>query len=172
MRKLPAVEHARAVMQQGMDWGMWKWIMEKRRVRETADRARAALNELEKKVKTAWSPELKSAYNQLLAENRHSKRSRKSSTGNGSQPTDAQLLAAIKQIIAADDRAYNAHEDAEEVFAEAEASMSTSKARDGARMALEAYQLHEAAIRQAEELAKSNLSAAASAWQTSAKNPG
>ena len=55
----------------------------------------------------------------------------------------------------ADDHAYDAHETAEEVFAEAEQRMSTNLARDGARKALVAYDLHEAAIRQAETLARS-----------------
>jgi hypothetical protein len=54
----------------------------------------------------------------------------------------------------ADDDAFNAHEDAEELFAEAEKTMSTSMAREGARKALQAYDLHEAAIREAEALAR------------------
>ncbi len=53
----------------------------------------------------------------------------------------------------ADDEAYNAHEDAEDKFAEAEKKMSTSLAKDGARLALVAYDTHEAAIRKAEALA-------------------
>ena len=40
------------------------------------------------------------------------------------------------------------------VFAEAERKMSTSGAREGARMALIAYDKHEAAIQKAEALAK------------------
>jgi hypothetical protein len=63
-------------------------------------------------------------------------------------------MAAVQKIKDADDEAYNAHEDAEEVFAEAERKMSTSGAREGARMALVAYDTHEAAIRKAEALAK------------------
>ena len=30
MRKLPAVEEARAIMTQGIEWGVWKWLMEKK----------------------------------------------------------------------------------------------------------------------------------------------
>jgi hypothetical protein len=67
---------------------------------------------------------------------------------------DAQLVVQIRRVIEADDEAYNAHEVAEEMFAEAEERMSTSMARDGARKALDAYELHEAAIRKAETLAK------------------
>ena len=68
MRKLSAVENARATMTEGVEWGIWKWMLEKKRVRHTADEARAALDELEKKVKATWSEELKLAYNQLLSE--------------------------------------------------------------------------------------------------------
>lgn len=51
MRKLSVVEDARAIMTAGIQWSVLKWMMEKKRVRETADEARAALDELEKKVK-------------------------------------------------------------------------------------------------------------------------
>ena len=29
MKKLPAVEEARAIMNEGMEWGVWKWLTEK-----------------------------------------------------------------------------------------------------------------------------------------------
>ena len=67
---------------------------------------------------------------------------------------DPKVLAAITKVKEADDDAYNAHEDAEETFAEAERKMSTSMAREAARKALEAYDLHESAIRKAEALAR------------------
>jgi len=66
MRKLAAVEEARAVMTEGMEWGVWKWLLEKRRVQEIADRATAALHEADRKVKAAWSDELKTAYKELV----------------------------------------------------------------------------------------------------------
>ncbi len=59
----------------------------------------------------------------------------------------------MQRVKDADDEAYNAHEDAEDAFAEAERKMSTSGAREGARMALVAYDRHEEAIRKAEALA-------------------
>ena len=40
MHKLPAVEDARAVMTEGINWSAWRWLIEKRRVREIADRLR------------------------------------------------------------------------------------------------------------------------------------
>ena len=33
MRKLSAVENARVVMTEGVEWGVWKWMLEKKRVR-------------------------------------------------------------------------------------------------------------------------------------------
>ncbi|MGD0930123.1 MAG: hypothetical protein ABR902_05675 [Candidatus Korobacteraceae bacterium] len=157
MKKLPAVEDARAVMTEGREWGVWKWLTEKRRVRGLADEARAALEELEMKVKLTWSDDLKIAYNQVVTEEGDTKRARpkvKQRKPAGGGRLDAKTLAAAKRVAEADDEAYNAHEDAEEAFAEAERKMSTGMARDAARTALAAYDLHEAAIRKAEALAR------------------
>jgi hypothetical protein len=158
MRKLPAVETARAIMTEGIEWGVWKWLMEKKRVRGIADEARAALDDLEMKVKETWSNEYKIAYNQLVAQDDTPKRVRKKQTKDtkkdDAQNADPKILAAVKRIKEADDEAYNAHEDAEDVFAEAERKMSTSMAREAARMALVAYDRHEEAIRKAEALAR------------------
>jgi hypothetical protein len=157
MKKLPAVENARAIMTEGMEWGVWKWLTEKKRVREAADKARGALDEQEMQVKLTWPDEYKIAYNQLVSENGAHERSRNKKKGPkavSAVKVDPRILAAVKTIKDADDDAYNAHEDAEEVFAEAERKMSTSGAREGARMALVAYDTHEAAIRKAEALTK------------------
>ena len=157
MRKLPAVETARAIMTEGMDWGVWKWLMEKKRVRAIADEARAALDDLEMKVKETWPNEYKIAYNQLVAEDESPKRGRKQAKDkkkDDPQNLDPKVLAAVKRVKDADDEAYNAHEDAEDVFAEAERKMSTSSAREGARLALVAYDQHEEAIRKAEALGR------------------
>lgn len=156
MRKLPAVEDARAIMAEGMQWGVWTWLLEKKRVREIADKARAALDQLEMKVKATWSDDLKIAYNQLVSESGDVKPARQKAKPAQKQEAskiDSKLMAAVKRVKEADDDAYNAHEDAEDVFAEAEKRMSTSGAREGARKALIAYDRHEAAIRKAEALA-------------------
>jgi hypothetical protein len=158
MRKLAAVEDARAIMTEGMEWGVWKWLLEKKRVRGMADEARAALDEFEVKVKATWSDELKIAYNQLVSQNGDAKQARQKAklAKNDEVPKiDSQIMAAVKRVKEADDVAYNAHEDAEDTFAEAERKMSTSMAREGARMALLAYDRHEEAIRKAEALARS-----------------
>ncbi len=164
MKKISAVEEARAIMTEGIEWGVWKWLMEKKKVRAVADDARAALDDYEMKIKLAWGDDYKLAYNQLVSENGNGngngKRQRKPSKSNGhatGKVTDAKILAAVKRIAEADDDAYNAHEDAEEVFADAERKMSTAMAREGARKALEAYDLHEAAIRKAESLARTQV---------------
>ncbi|MFI5115186.1 MAG: hypothetical protein ACHP8B_00670 [Terriglobales bacterium] len=157
MRKLPAVEDARAIMTEGMEWGVWTWLLEKKRVREIADKAKAALDEFEAKVKATWSDDLKIAYNQLVSESGDVKPARQKAKLAKKQEApkiDSQLMAAVRQVKEADDDAYNAHEDAEDVFAEAEKRMSTNGAREGARKALIAYDLHEAAIRKAEALAR------------------
>ena len=153
MRKLPAVEDARAIMTRGMDWGMWKWLLEKKTVRGIADKARAALDDVEMKVKLSWSDDLKIAYNQLVEESGDSKQARRKDK-NKEKVQGLKVLPAIKAVKQADDDAYNAHEDAEDLFAEAERKMSTSMAREAAAKALVAYDLHEAAIRKAEALAK------------------
>jgi len=163
MKKISAVEEARAIMTEGIEWGVWKWLMEKKRVRAIADEARAALDDCEMKVKLGWDDDFKIAYNQLVTENGNGdgKRQRKQSKANGgaAKITDPKVVAAVKRIAEADDDAYNAHEDAEDIFADAERKMSTALARDGARRALEAYDLHEAAIRKAESLAREKAQA-------------
>ena len=161
MKKIPAVEEARAIMTQGLDWGVWKWLTEKKRVRAIADVARAALDDQEMKVKLTWSDDYKLAYNQLVSENGDAKQARGKAKSKAAKAApggkiDPKVFAAVTKVKEADDDAYNAHEDAEDMFADAEKKMSTSGAREGARMALEAYDKHEAAIRKAEALAKQN----------------
>jgi hypothetical protein len=159
MRKIPAVEEARAIMTEGTQWGVWKWLLQKKTVRAIADQARAALEDAEMKVKITWSDDLKIAFNQLITENGDSKRARNQAKDKkrvAAERCDPKILAAIQRVKEADDEAYNAHQEAEEVFAQAEQKMSTSMAREGAQKALIAYDLHEAAIRKAEALARRN----------------
>ena len=62
MQKLAAVEEAKTLLDVAKDWGVWKWLTEKKRVRSTADIAWEALEEYEKKVRDSWSDDLKKAY--------------------------------------------------------------------------------------------------------------
>jgi hypothetical protein len=112
---------------------------------------------VEIQVKLTWPDEYKLAYNHLVGEDtpkRGRKHGKNAKTAPAVTKGDSKIVAAVKAVADADDEAYNAHEDAEEVFAEAERKMSTSGAREGARMALVAYDKHEAAIKKAEVLAR------------------
>src|SRR5208283_1853083 len=94
MRKLEAVEEARAIMTQGKEWGVFKWLMEKRKVRGIADRATAALNEAEDKVKATWSDDLKRAYNFLATQNGDAVKSKKTA----SKAFDLEVLAIAQKV--------------------------------------------------------------------------
>ena len=154
MRKLEAVEEAREIMTAGMEWGVWKWLMEKRKVRVIADRATAALNEAEDKVKATWSDDLKKAYNYLATQEGAAKGKRAAKSKDAAKPSDPEVLATAQKMFEADVETERQRLDAEDTFAEGERHMSTSMAREGARKALATYDLHEKAIRKAEAAAR------------------
>lgn len=137
MRKLAPVEDAKALMREATDWSMWGWLTGKRRLRTTADSAWEALDGQERKVKSAWSEELKRAYR-----------------GKDGRDLDPELKAALKRMKEADEAWHEARETAEATFDEAERRMSTGMACEGARQAIEAWELTEKAIRQAEALGR------------------
>lgn len=151
MRKLIAVEDARAVMTEGMEWSAWRWLLEKGRVREIADRATAALDAADKKIKTTWPAEMKAAYAEPGMAGKSAKR--KNGLNGGSQATDAisnEIKRAVEEVKKADARAERCRLAAEDMFDEAERQLSAELAREAARKALETYDLREAAIRKAE----------------------
>jgi hypothetical protein len=155
MKKLEAVEEARAIMTKGLDWGVFKWLMEKPKVRKIADRATEALNDAEDKVKATWSDDLKRAYNFLATQNGEAGQSKKTAKGKGdSKDIDPELLKIAKGVFEADEETESMRLDAEDTFDEGERKMSVSLARDGARKALARYDLHEKAIRKAEAAAR------------------
>ena len=155
MKKLEAVEEARAVMTQGLEWGVFKWLLEKPKVRKIADRATDALNESEDKVKATWNDDLKRAYNFLATQNGDAERGRKGGKGKGdSKAIDLELLAIARRVFEADEETERMRLDAEDTFAEGERKLSVGMAREGARKALATYDLHEAAIRKAEVAAR------------------
>jgi hypothetical protein len=152
MKKLLEVEEARSIMSQGMDWGVWKWLMEKKRVRIIADRATDALNAAEMKVKEAWPEELKLAYDALVDEDfANEKKKKKNGAFSGIDP---EMLATARAVKEADEIAEQCRLKAEDIFDDADRKMSTELARQGARKALERYDLHEKAIRKAEAALK------------------
>jgi hypothetical protein len=93
MRKLQAVQNAREIMKEGTEWGVWKWLLEKKRVRGIADEARAALDEFEMKVKATWSDDLKSAYNHLVGDDGDAKRARKNKERDKGFPAKGRFSA-------------------------------------------------------------------------------
>jgi len=156
MRKLAAVEDARAIMTEGIDWSVWKWLLEKKRVREIADRATAALDRADSEAKANWSDDLKIAYLDLAeADDKPKKRRDNNKTESELDSIDPKVVLTARRIKEADDAAERARLDAEDAFDEAERQMNVNLAREGARKALKTYDLREHAIRTSEAAARS-----------------
>lgn len=138
MQKVSEVESAKALMTEAMSWPVMKWLREKKRVRHAADKANAALDALNRALKEQWPKADQTGYESLLAQ-----------SSNGNFGENARLLANVKE---ADKKARKARMDAEATFAEAEKQLSIRLAREGCRRAIHSWDLHENAIRQAEQL--------------------
>ena len=149
MRKLVEVREARELMNEALDWSVFKWIFEKPRVRETADIANEALDRLERSVKAQWCDQLKFTYSHLTAKSSKTPR-RNEKNQPAPQPADPQLIQLVEKIREADDLARRARLDAEETFDEAERLLSVGLAQEGCQKAIQAWELHEKAIRKAE----------------------
>jgi len=148
MNKIATVESAKALMTDAMAWSVMKWLREKKRVRQTADAANAALDQLEATVKAGWDEGLKTAYGDLGAGgNPAAGRQKKQSP----KAVASETVIAAKKVKDADEEAQRARADAEETFDEAERQLSTSLAREGCGKAIRSWELHEKAIRKAEE---------------------
>ncbi|PWT99854.1 MAG: hypothetical protein C5B51_26240 [Terriglobia bacterium] len=141
MQKLAAVEEAKALMNEAQDWSVWHWLTDKRRVRATADRATETLGECEKKVKAAWSEDLKKAYRDLCRNGR-------------AGSIDPELKQTLERVKDAESAAEEARVDAEATFDEAERRLSTDLAREGAQKAIASWVLREKAIRRAEAMTR------------------
>ncbi len=148
VRKLPEVEEAKALMIEAVDWSVFRWLFEKRRVRETADQANAALDKLNQAVKARWSSEVKAAYKALAAKAGDARTRRQGEPA--SQAIDPQVRLFARQVKEADDAAYQARMAAEDTFDEAERQLNTDLAREGCQKAIQSWELHERAIRLAE----------------------
>jgi len=156
MQKLTAVEEAKALMTQATDWSVWRWLMEKSKVRAAADKAVEALSNTEKKVKSTWNDDLKKAYRELEAQealegNPKAKRQHEKAKAEA-KGIDSRIKLAVRRVKDADDEAERARLDAEQAFDDAEKKMSASLAREGARKAIASWELREKAIRKAEAL--------------------
>jgi len=152
MKKLAEVEEAKSIMTEAQDWGIWRWLTEKRKVRLAADGCNEALSRAEKKVIESWPDDMRAAYQRLAAQD-----------GAGKKPPhrkiDGELLEAVRKIKDALDEAERVRLDAEDIFDRADRALSTSMAKEGTRRAIEAWELREKAIRKAESAAKARTTA-------------
>jgi hypothetical protein len=148
MRRLAAVEEARAVMTEAADWGVFRWLLEKGRVQEIADRATAALAEADRKVKADWGDTLKRAYQELVDQEKPRRAHRQEKDQRNGIPPEIRVIA--RSVKEAYDKGQRARVQAEDTFDQAERRMSTDLARTGCRQALESYDLREQAIRKAQ----------------------
>ena len=128
-------------------------------LRQTADIAWEAFDELEKEVKSGWSDHLQRAYAELVAEaavaeggapaKRKFEKARKEAAD-----VDPKIKAVAKKLKGSDDEAYRVRMQAEDMFDEAEKRLSTSMAREASQVAIDAYNLREKAVRKAETAAR------------------
>ena len=158
MQKLAAVEEAKRLMNEAREWGVWRWLTEKRRVRAAADQANEALGELEKKGKAAWDGDLTKAYRELetlasLNGNPRARRQYEKAKEEASH-VDPHIKLTAERVKEADNAADQAHMDAEATFDEAERRMSAEMACEGAQQAIDSWVLREKAIRRAEAAGK------------------
>jgi hypothetical protein len=140
MHKLPPVEEAKTLFNEAKDWSVWRWLIEKKRARTTADAAWEALEACEEKVRAGWNEEWRQAYG-------HPKSRRYAAL-------DDEVKAALERLYEDDEEAKQARDAAEAQFDEADRRMSTSMACEGAQMAIDAWEMREKVIRKAEALAR------------------
>ena len=141
MRHLQSVKEAIALLEEAKDWGVWKWLTEKKRVRSAADQAWSDLEEIEKEIKASWNDDLRKAYRELQGKK------------NGANDVDAEVKA-LARLKKEDDEAFQARMTAEETFDEAERKMSIPLARQGSEQAVEAFEMRQRFIRKAEAVLK------------------
>jgi hypothetical protein len=159
MRKLVQVEDAKSLLEVAKEWGVWKWLTEKKRVRQTADIAWEAFDELEKDVKSGWSDDLQIAYAELVAETALAEggapaKRKYEKVKKEAAAVDPKIKAVALKLKEGDDEAYRVRMDAERMFDEAEKRLSTSMAREASQVAIDAYNLREKAVRKAETAAR------------------
>ncbi len=158
MRKLLPVEEAKSLFSEAKDWGMFRWLSEKRRARRTADAAWLALESYENDVRGSWSEDVWKAWKEaealVAAESDGRARRSYEKAKEAAADVDPETRLAAQALKKADDEAYKARMDAEAQFDEADRRMSTSMACEGAQMALDAWTMREKVIRKVEALGK------------------
>ena len=146
MHKLARVEEAKTLFNEAKDWSVWRWLVEKKRARTTADAAWEALEACEEKVKAGWAEEWQQVYRDLSANGRPK--------GRRAAALEPEIRAALERLHEADAEAQQARDAAESQFDEADRCMSSSMACEGAQMAIDAWELREKVIRKAETLGR------------------
>jgi hypothetical protein len=147
MLNMPEVENAKEIMTVAVNWSVMRWLAEKKKVRKAADIANAALDALDREVKASWNEELKAAYDELPPTGAGIEPLCTQPQGNGKRINiDPKIKLLAKTIKQADEEAYRAHMDAEDIFDRAERRLSTSMAREGSRKAIISWELREKAI--------------------------
>lgn len=147
LRKVTEVEEAKALMTEAVDWSVFRWLFEKRRVRETADQANAALDKLNQAVKARWSSDMKDAYKHLAMKAGGAGPHRQGEPASRAIQPQVRLFA--KKVQEADDAAYSVRIAAENAFDRAEREMNPALLREGCQKAIQAWELQERAIRRA-----------------------
>lgn len=163
MQKMKEVEEARAVMTEGSQWGIWKWLTEKPKVRRIADLATATLAEANQRAKETWNDDLKLAYAELVVQAEFeadpAAKKKYEKAKKAAENIDPKIKAAAKRVKEADDEAARVTQEAEDAFDQADRRMSASMARDATKVALESYDLRESAIRKTEVAARTKAAA-------------
>lgn len=159
MQKLQAVDDAKNLLgEAARDWSVWRWLLEKRRVRTAADLAWEALEEAEKKVKNTWSDGLKRVYRELelaaALDGNPKVRKQYEKARQEAKDVEADSRALAERLRKADVEAFDLRMTAEETFDTAERHLSIPMARQGSEQAIEAYELREKFIRKAEAAAR------------------
>ena len=132
MNRLKEVEHARAIMNEAIDWSVLRWLAEKKKVRRAADAANAALRAEHESIMSQWPADLRRAYHAVAT---------KAQTDGFSE----EIVRLARQLHSADVKANTAHEQAEATFAKAEKERSSYIARQGCAEALHSWDLLEKA---------------------------
>lgn len=148
MRKLPEVQQAKELMNEAIDWSVFTWMLEKSRVRKTADQANAALDRLERATKARWSDQVKAEYKKLSGKTGAARGQQKGQ--QQLQTSDPQTRLLIEKVVETDSLAQRSRTDAEKTFDEAARQLSKSLAQEGCKKAIHSWELHEKAIRKAE----------------------
>lgn len=137
MHKMESVEEAKRLLNEAKDWGVWRWLTEKKRVRAAADAAWADLEGVEKEIKGSWSDDLRKAWRELPKKGK-------------AADVDGELKEFAGKLKREDEEAFQARMTAERTFDEAERKMSIPLARQGSEQAITAFEMREKFIRRAE----------------------